>query len=277
MSARSAGASDSVPRRTAARAAFATTKADRAGGAEADELGGSSVPTACRQRSRRSKPSSGRSQPRSVTRSPASSTARREAASPVARTSNVRPPAPRRPPYRAGPARRATRTACEKRVPSGSSTSDGADGHVGAGRHGSRERRVDEPVERALHDGRADERDREDRDRADARGRGRTRPRPRGAPRPRARATAGPGPACSPTRIPRRARRPARTGRRRDARQTMTRLVEVGEALFADAAHVAQLVDGPEAAAPVALGDDRLGERRPDAGQRLELRPASRC
>src|SRR5439155_9328639 len=48
--------------------------------------------------------------------------------------------------------------------------------------------------------------------------------------------------------------------------------LQVGEPLVADAANVAQLVDGTEPTAPLALLDDRLRERRPDAGELLELR-----
>ena len=98
----------------------------------------SSVPTAWRHRSRRSKPSSGRSHPRNATRSPASSTATRGAASPVARTRSVRPPASlgiaRRRDGRGRPGRGRERRSVSRRVVD----EDTADGGVDATRDRSR-------------------------------------------------------------------------------------------------------------------------------------------
>src|SRR5262245_6518863 len=48
-------------------------------------------------------------------------------------------------------------------------------------------------------------------------------------------------------------------------------VAEIGEALLADAPHLAQLVHRAESAAAVAFVDDRAGKRGPDTRQRLEL------
>src|SRR5581483_5769688 len=122
--ARSTGGIGKVPRRTALRAPFATRVSSESGGANATTASVSKAPTACRQRNRASKPSSGRNQPRSVTRSPASSTASLDAASPEACTTTVRPPASV-PVPRAGVNRATrTRTRAANRVASGSSASE---------------------------------------------------------------------------------------------------------------------------------------------------------
>src|SRR4051812_23441889 len=88
---------------------------------------------------------------------------------------------------------------------------------------------------------------------------------------------AGDGPARSPNRMPTITDASARPGptRRsviRSAPSDHHAVAELGEAFLADAAHLAQLVDRPEAAATVALGDDRARERGTDPRQRLELR-----
>ena len=66
-------------------------------------------------------------------------------------------------------------------------------------------------------------------------------------------------------------------GRERDersevaARHTRHQFLDVGESAFADAAHLLQVVDRLEPSHLLALADDRLRQRRADAGQRLQI------
>ncbi len=64
---------------------------------------------------------------------------------------------------------------------------------------------------------------------------------------------------------------------RTEARSHRDQVLDVGEAELADPADVLQLTDALEPAPLLALGDDRPGEARTDAGQLLELALASRC
>ena len=106
------------PRSTRSRSRFATRSTGEPGGSNAVRSSACSSPTACRHRRRVSNPDSGSSQPVTVTRSPASSSRIRAAASPRALSSTVRPTGA--PPSK--PATR-TRTRAQYGPPSGSSAS----------------------------------------------------------------------------------------------------------------------------------------------------------
>ena len=84
-----------APRDTRARPALATANHGRFGPATATTRSIVTVPTACRQRSRVSKPDNGPNRPRTASRSPASSTRNALCSSPAARSRTVRPPASR--------------------------------------------------------------------------------------------------------------------------------------------------------------------------------------
>ena len=108
----------------------------------------------------------------------------------------------------------------------------------------------------------------------------RARARRRRPPAPRRPATV---PRASPARIPPIERdqdddrRDRQCRRRGHAASHGDERCELGEALVADAAHAAQVVDRREPAATLPLGDDRLGVGGPDARELLELGLASRC
>ena len=266
---RSPGA-PSAPRRTAA-ASRVREPAERR--ASAPRTPTSSVDlraraTACRQRSGRRSRDSGSSVPSTVTWSPASRTRSRVVSSPPPTSSTVRPPAsaPSTRPSRASTcdARTAARpdrrracprtstgarrsiAACERRVARARAAPAASTAPPSSAQ---RDERDGEPAPAARHAARAtSERDA----RASSAAGRRTRRRAR-----------------SPTKMPDDER--GEREQRADARSHRDQVLDVGEAQLADAADVLELVDGLEPAPLLALGDDRAGQGRADAGQRLEL------